>query len=114
MLDKINGVVANLGTDAGRKTVKAEDSVGGEGPEARELGRNKLWTPGGPRKCLKRLDPDKEIKVNSRDFPRKSKTIPKEFPRNSKENLKPPLARRQLYNFQPRNGSRRPLLRRRL
>ncbi len=44
LLDKINRVVANLGAEAGKKTVKAEDSVGGEGPEARESGRNKLWT----------------------------------------------------------------------
>jgi hypothetical protein len=44
LLDKINRVVANLGAEAGKKTVKAENSVGGEGPEARESGRNKLWT----------------------------------------------------------------------
>ena len=62
MLDKINGVVANLGTDAGRKTVKAEDSVGGEGPEARELGGETNCGPRGPRKCLKRLDPARKSK----------------------------------------------------
>ena len=46
MLDKINRVVANLGTDAGRKTVKAEDSVGGEGPEARKSGEKQIVDPG--------------------------------------------------------------------
>jgi len=43
-LDKINRVVANLGAEAGRKTIEAEHSAGGEGPEAREAGRNKLRT----------------------------------------------------------------------
>jgi len=42
LLDKINPVVANLGAEAGRKTIKAADSVGGEGPEARESGEKQI------------------------------------------------------------------------
>jgi len=42
LLDKINRVVANLGAEAGRKTINAEGSVGGEGPEARESGEKQI------------------------------------------------------------------------
>ena len=44
LLDKINRVAANL--EARRKTVKAEDSVGGEGPEAGESGEKQKMASG--------------------------------------------------------------------
>jgi hypothetical protein len=39
---------------------------------------------GGPRKPLKRLDPDKEIKVNSKENPNNSKDFPRVFDRNQR------------------------------
>ncbi len=38
LLDKINRVVANLGAEAGRKTIETEDSVGGEGARSERIG----------------------------------------------------------------------------
>ena len=117
LLDKINRVVANLGAEAGRKTIKAEAAWAARGPKRENRGETNCG-PRGPRKCLKRLDPDKEIKVNSKDFPRKSKTIPKEFPRNFQEfkgKSKTPAGSGDSYTVvNCEIAPRRPLVRRRL
>src|SRR5271165_4526488 len=51
---------------------------GREEPERENRGGRK-YGPRGPRKPLKRLDSDKEIKVNSKENPRVCQTIPRNF-----------------------------------
>ena len=52
---------------------------------SRRIGAGIKNTPRGPRKSLKRLVPDKEIKVNSKENPRTFQTIPRIFQGNSKK-----------------------------
>src|SRR5271165_6106098 len=57
---------------------------GREEPERENRGGRK-YGPRGPRKPLKRLDSDKEIKVNSKENPRVCQTIPRNFQGFSRE-----------------------------
>ena len=69
LLDKLNRVAANLGyepCESGRTAAERSRSQGSGGPRGSR--RKKKKRPGGRRKPLKRLDSDKEMKVNASAF----------------------------------------------
>jgi hypothetical protein len=93
---------------AAQRGAQAEDNGVAGRVRAGEWGGEQKNRPRGPRKSLKRLDSDKEIKVNSGENPRVFQAIPtmfQGFPRKEGKIRNKNIASRLSLRLAPRNAS---------